>query len=164
MQDVFGGRLTAFVHNAGLYVNLTTSSAEAPANLKPDEDWNDRIYGTALDAFIIQHMLSASVRGHFDNGGAFVLDDLYMYERTHLPAACGCGRSRSAISVSYEQYVSASSSLSTSSMACLTSSSAGSCHVWYLDACTRMMQVLILSVKDLIDSACQGAQGSSSPR
>ena len=45
LQDVFGGRLTALVHNAGLYVNMTTSSAEAPKNLEPDEEWNDRIYG-----------------------------------------------------------------------------------------------------------------------
>lgn len=44
LQDVFKGRLTAFVHNAGLYVNVTTTSAEMPANLAPDEDWNDRIY------------------------------------------------------------------------------------------------------------------------
>ena len=53
MQDVFGGRLTAFVHNAGLWVNRTTSSAEAPRDLEPNEDWNDRIYGTTLDAFMI---------------------------------------------------------------------------------------------------------------
>ncbi|CAL5223980.1 g6591 [Coccomyxa viridis] len=44
VKDVFKGRLTAFVHNAGLYVNMTTSSAEAPKNLEPDEEWNDRIY------------------------------------------------------------------------------------------------------------------------
>lgn len=43
---MFGGRLTAFVHNAGLNVAWgTTSAPEAPANLEPDEDWNDRIYG-----------------------------------------------------------------------------------------------------------------------
>ena len=47
LQDVFKGRLTAFVHNAGLYVNMTTSSAEAPKNLEPDEEWNARIYGIA---------------------------------------------------------------------------------------------------------------------
>ena len=44
LQDVFGGRLTAFVHNAGLYVNVTTASNDAPANLAPDEEWNDSIY------------------------------------------------------------------------------------------------------------------------
>ena len=44
LQDVFGGRLTAFVHNAGLYVNVTTASSDAPANLTPDEEWNDSIY------------------------------------------------------------------------------------------------------------------------
>ena len=44
LQDVFGGRLTAFVHNAGLYVNVTTASSDAPANLAPDEEWNDSIY------------------------------------------------------------------------------------------------------------------------
>ena len=48
MQDVFGGRLTAFVHNAGLMLNVTTTSAEAPANLEPDEDWNDKVYGKHL--------------------------------------------------------------------------------------------------------------------
>ncbi|CAK0738084.1 hypothetical protein CVIRNUC_000991 [Coccomyxa viridis] len=44
VKDVFGGRLTAFVHNAGLYVNVTTASSDAPANLTPDEEWNDSIY------------------------------------------------------------------------------------------------------------------------
>lgn len=52
LQDVFGGRLTAFVHNAGLNVAWgTTSAPEAPANLEPDEDWNDRIYGAYVLCF-----------------------------------------------------------------------------------------------------------------
>jgi hypothetical protein len=44
VQDHFDGRLTAFVHNAGLYVGITSTSADAPARLNPDEPWDDRVY------------------------------------------------------------------------------------------------------------------------
>ncbi|BDA48511.1 GT47 Hydroxynaphthalene reductase-like protein Arp2 [Coccomyxa sp. Obi] len=44
VKDHFDGHLTAFIHNAGLYVGITTTSAEAPARLEPDEPWVDRVY------------------------------------------------------------------------------------------------------------------------
>ncbi|KAK9917073.1 hypothetical protein WJX75_000593 [Coccomyxa subellipsoidea] len=44
VKDNFEGHCTAFIHNAGLYVGVTTTSAEAPARLNPDEPWDERVY------------------------------------------------------------------------------------------------------------------------
>ena len=98
LQDVFGGRLTAFVHNAGLYVNMTTSSAEAPANLEPDEDWNDRIYGEthkmpqlSLDA-LFYHVSSVPVWASLNEGTALCLSHNSCMSSHISSALSGCKR------------------------------------------------------------------------
>jgi len=74
MQDVFGGRLTAFVHNAGLMLNVTTTSAEAPANLEPDEDWNDKVYGTTLS----ERLSLPASEHHCDDWTSLIPDHTHM--------------------------------------------------------------------------------------